>query len=160
MRENVRRNGLSDASIAMMQADVFTSADMQHLVEDGGPFDVIVCNPPYITVEEYDEELDESVRAWEDRRALVGNATNGIDDGLVFYRRLAELLPLLTGRANIASPSPPLPLIVVEVGKGQAPAVRNIFASSSLVARCETWTDAWDVERVVLAYPHATPPSK
>lgn len=152
IRENIQRNDLSQAKISVKQADLFSSTDMQHLVREDGGFDVIICNPPYITVKEYDEELDESVRAWEDRRALVGDAGGGVDDGLIFYRRLAELLPTLNRRD---APSL-LPLIVVEVGKGQAPAVCDIFSRSPLVERCETWQDAWGVQRVVLAYPRSS----
>lgn len=43
-------------------------------------WDIIVCNPPYITDEEYDT-LDKEVRDFEPRLALVGN--------LLFYEKIA-----------------------------------------------------------------------
>ncbi|MFS8563322.1 MAG: peptide chain release factor N(5)-glutamine methyltransferase [Rhabdochlamydiaceae bacterium] len=53
----------------------------------GKKADVIICNPPYITEEEF-LSLDLSVREFEPRGALVGGPT-----GLEFYERLARDLP-------------------------------------------------------------------
>ncbi len=80
-----------------------------------GDFDLIVCNPPYISEDEY-ELLSEDVRGWEPRGALTPGG-----DGLAAYRRLAgglarHLLP--GGRA------------LVEVGAGQADAVAGIFGAA------------------------------
>lgn len=47
----------------------------------------IVCNPPYLSEEEY-EELDREVKAFEPRLALVGGMT-----GLEYYERMARELP-------------------------------------------------------------------
>jgi len=49
--------------------------------------DLVLCNPPYVTEEEYDA-LDAEVRNYEPKTALVGGPT-----GLEFYRRLNEELP-------------------------------------------------------------------
>lgn len=56
----------------------------------GKNYDLIVCNPPYISVEEM-RELSPEVRDFEPRAALTDEK-----DGLVFARRLAEVLPRLT----------------------------------------------------------------
>ena len=52
--------------------------------DDDLDFDVIVSNPPYIAKEEF-EQLDESVRNFEPKLALIPDG----DDALTFYRRLA-----------------------------------------------------------------------
>ena len=49
-----------------------------------GKFDMIISNPPYITTEEM-HALDSSVRDFEPHLALHGG-----DDGLVFYRSIAQ----------------------------------------------------------------------
>lgn len=49
--------------------------------------DLIVCNPPYISEAEY-LELDREVRDFEPKSALVAD-----EDGLQFYKRLAEEAP-------------------------------------------------------------------
>lgn len=56
----------------------------------GKNYDLIVCNPPYISLEEM-RELSPEVRDFEPRAALTDEK-----DGLVFARRLAEVLPRLT----------------------------------------------------------------
>jgi hypothetical protein len=79
----------------------------------GSGYDILVCNPPYIPRAEYDA-LQPSVRLWEDRRALLGEYVGSIgrgeveeggssgeisgheqEDGLAFYRRMADVLDLL-----------------------------------------------------------------
>jgi release factor glutamine methyltransferase len=48
----------------------------------GQPVDLLVSNPPYLSVLEFDK-LDHTVRDWEPAAALIGGS-----DGLEFYRRL------------------------------------------------------------------------
>ncbi|GAA5984461.1 hypothetical protein JCM10908_003356 [Rhodotorula pacifica] len=78
-------------------------------------FDLVVSNPPYIPLHEY-EALEPSVREWEDRRALVGEAAATVqgsdgsssaafDDGLIFYRRIVNLLETLLRPPSATSAS-------------------------------------------------------
>ena len=74
----------------------------------GGPFDIILANPPYVTDVEW-PMLPPKIRAWEPRLALIGGV-----DGLAAYR---ELLPavarlLAPGGAGFS-----------RSGRGQAPHV-------------------------------------
>ena len=76
--------------------------------------DYIICNPPYISEKEY-PFLDSSVRDFEPKRALVGG-----EDGLDFYRRLAEeLFSVLNPGARIW----------FEIGRGQGEAVFSLFSN-------------------------------
>ncbi|QVL57237.1 MAG: peptide chain release factor N(5)-glutamine methyltransferase [Simkaniaceae bacterium] len=82
--------------------------------------DVIVCNPPYITPDEY-EGLEEEVRSFEPKGALVG--------GLEFYHRLARDLPLFLN---------PGAKVFFEIGAGQGEPLMEIFSESHWVQKkCE-----------------------
>lgn len=106
--ENARRNGVS-SRIRFLEGDL---ADLPE-----GPFDLIVSNPPYIPADELDGLMPE-VRHFEPRRALDGG-----DDGLYSYRALAS---------QAASRLVPGGWLLVEVGMGQASAVRRLFAEAGL----------------------------
>lgn len=64
--ENVERTGLG-GRVALEQHDL--SAGLP-----GGPYDLVVSNPPYVLHEEIDS-LEPEVRDWEPRQALVGRGT-------------------------------------------------------------------------------------
>lgn len=80
----------------------------------GKKTDYFVCNPPYISEQEFDT-LDVEVRNYEPRIALISGQT-----GLEFYQRLSrELPPHLEphGKAWF------------EIGKGQGNAIKEIFST-------------------------------
>lgn len=77
-------------------------------------FDLIVSNPPYISVNDY-EHLEPEVRIWEPKLAL----TSGID-GLEAYKSIA-----CGARAHLNIGG----TIVVEIGHNQLHAVSKIFTS-------------------------------
>lgn len=79
----------------------------------GRRVDYLICNPPYVSEEEF-EHLDIEVRAFEPKGALVAK-----DQGLEFYRRLAQGIP------GIMRPGGK---IWLEIGHAQGAAVREIFA--------------------------------
>lgn len=112
-----------------------------------GAYDLLVCNPPYIAAHEH-ATLDVSVRAYESRRALVGDTPN--TDGLDYYRRLAELLPHGYARPTRDRA---LPFAVLEVGAGQAPAVEGLMREAGHgMFTTETWADDAGWQRVVALY--------
>lgn len=82
-----------------------------------GPFDLILCNPPYV---EDTADLPRDVRDWEPAQALFAGA-----DGLQAYRRLAPQVPALLAPGGIAC---------FEVGTGQAGAVAALFEAQGLRA--------------------------
>ena len=83
-RLNARRLGIP---VSFQTDDLFRSEF--HI--PANHYDVIVCNPPYISDAEF-QTLERDVREWEDRKALVGSL-NQNPDGLRYYHRLLELLP-------------------------------------------------------------------
>ncbi len=86
------------------------------LKEDpGGPFDLVVSNPPYLAEAEF-EALEPEVRLHEPRAALAGGP-----DGLDAYRRIAAGVgPLLAPGGRL----------MLEIGPTQAAAVSAILAAS------------------------------
>ena len=100
-----------------------------------GQFDMIVSNPPYITTQEMNE-LPESVRSYEPHLALHGG-----DDGLVFYRSIAE---------NFKKALKPGGYLCFEFGMGQGDAVCEILQMNGYTI-LERTRDYNGVERAVMA---------
>ena len=122
-RENARIN---QASVTFVKADLF----------DGirGKFDLITANPPYIKSSEI-ASLDQEVRDFEPRIALDGG-----EDGLDFYRRIAERIRRYIVRGGMC---------IMECGEGQAQEIIRIFRET---ARCDfamVVRDDAGVERIV-----------
>ena len=103
-QENARRLGVSSVA--------FNNVDMFKVLLDG-KFDAIMCNPPYVNVDEV-PTLQREIREHEPRAALTDGA-----DGLTWFRRLAEIGPGLL--------EPEGRLIVELGGASQAGPVRAIF---------------------------------
>lgn len=74
-QENAQSNNLSH--VIFTTSDLFEKVPLIH-------FDYIVTNPPYIRPQEYDD-LDPSVRLWEDKQALIAEY-----DGLAIIKRIAQ----------------------------------------------------------------------
>ena len=84
----------------------------------GGPFDLILANPPYV---ESDAALEPSVRDYEPAGALFAGA-----DGLDAYRVLLPQIPALLAPGGQA---------LVEIGAAQADAVKALSNAAGLSAR-------------------------
>ena len=100
-----------------------------------GQFDLIVSNPPYITSQEM-EELPASVKDFEPHMALHGG-----DDGLIFYRAIAE---------NFAQALKPGGYLCFEFGMGQGDAVCAILEENGYTI-LERSRDYNEIERAVIA---------
>ncbi len=130
-RQNVRGLNLT-SRVTTVAADALTRAP-QAL----GRFDFLLCNPPYISADEWDE-LPASVRDYEPRLALDGGL-----DGLRFYHSLVT-----HWRGALA----PGGVMMVECGKGQAEAVRDIFLGAAY-GKISIVQDTQYIDRVVIAEP-------
>ena len=122
-RENAARLSIRNARFS--QGDLFAAAQ-------GGPFELIACNPPYLDRADMDN-LQPEVRR-EPALALFGGP-----DGLDFYRRIAR------EAQNYLAPGG---VMLLEVGQGQAPAVGEML---SPWAACAAHRDLNGIERVVEA---------
>lgn len=124
-RENAVANGVADR-VDFRRGDLLEPLGRQQV-------DAILSNPPYIPEEEWQTLMPE-VRRWEPRLALTPG-----EDGLLFYRRLAE-----QGPARLK----PGGFLAVEVGIGQAQAVAALFAAAGLAV--SIFPDTAQIDRVVL----------
>ncbi len=99
-------------------------------------WDVIVSNPPYIAEHEWGG-LQPEVRLFEPRLALVGGA-----DGTECHARLLrDARPCLKEGG----------LLIMEIGQGQAPALRGIAERTGGYAPLRVVPDEAGIERVVIA---------
>ncbi|MEI6726281.1 MAG: methyltransferase, partial [Actinomycetes bacterium] len=128
-RHNAARLGLGDR-LRILHSDLFAALPPEER------FDLIVSNPPYIPASEY-EALEPNVRDYEPRLALHGGA-----DGLDVYRRL---VPEALGRLRAGG------TLALEVGAGQAAAVRALFAAAAGYGAPLERADLGGVARVVWA---------
>ena len=100
-----------------------------------GQFDMIVSNPPYITTQEM-LELPDSVKEFEPHLALHGG-----DDGLVFYRSIAEKYKKVLKPGGF---------LCFEFGMGQGDDVCEILEKNGYTI-LERSRDYNDRERAVIA---------
>ncbi|MHC4570315.1 MAG: peptide chain release factor N(5)-glutamine methyltransferase [Planctomycetota bacterium] len=129
---NVEKHGL-DQRIELLQGDLFEPLVRQLDVD---AFDLIVCNPPYVSSAEY-EKLAKNVRDYEPKSALLAGA-----EGLDIYRRLIEKVDefLKPGAA-----------LMLEIGYAQGPAVRELLEQAGAFAEIKIEKDPHDNDRVVTA---------
>lgn len=110
-KENAKRL-LTGQVIRFRQSDLFSEFG------EGDWFDLIVSNPPYIPSSVIGE-LEPEVRDFEPRKAL-----DGMEDGLFFYRRLAEESP---GYLK------PGGKVYFEIGYDQGQAVCDLLARNGFI---------------------------
>lgn len=155
-RDNSSSLGINDDVVTFAQLDIMAPSfpdDISRIL--GGRADVITCNPPYISNEDY-ARLPDSVRKYEDPYALLGTVPTAevskVDDGLDFYRRIARLLPDLSSPS--ARKGEGRPRVMLEIGESQGEAVRDILIqeSAGMIGRAEVWQDQYDKPRAVVGW--------
>lgn len=106
-RLNAKKN---DVEVEFLQGDL-----LQPFVDSSLKADFVVCNPPYVTEEEY-ATLDPEVRGFEPKIALVAQ-----ERGLEHYRCLSTRLKTLLNEEGRGW---------FELGAGQGQAVKEMFVSA------------------------------
>lgn len=100
-------------------------------------FDVILCNPPYISLDEI-PLMDETVLNHEPKQALFAD-----NKGLALYEEMAE---------TIADHLTPGGYAFFEIGFAQGEAVSEIFKEKLPDAQIEVWQDINQLDRVVAIF--------
>lgn len=122
----------ANASSLADERIIFEQCDIIRDVPSGAPFDMIVSNPPYIPSGEIGE-LQAEVREHEPVQALAGG-----EDGLLFYRRFAEIFPAILKPGGE---------YCVEIGYGQHEAIRDLLSGAGMTA--EMFRDYSGIARCV-----------
>jgi release factor glutamine methyltransferase len=124
--ENAIRLGA--VNLGFLRSDLFSALDPRR-----HRFDLITANPPYIPEGDL-PGLQVDVRAFEPKLALVSGL-----DGLTLARKIIAEAPRFLDPGGV---------LAMELGAGQAPAVRRLFESSGFVD-IEARRDLGGHERVV-----------
>lgn len=104
---------LNNADITVIEADVLSESTAKKL----GGFDIIVCNPPYLTADDM-KSLQKEV-SFEPEEALFGGG-----DGLKFYREITRIWSRQLNSGGV---------LAYEIGMGQEEDVRKIMTENNLV---------------------------
>jgi len=128
---NVDKHRLQD-KITLLSGDLFDPIIPQL---DVGKFDLIVCNPPYVSSAEY-EKLDKNVRDYEPRLALFAG-----DDGLDIYRRIIERIDQFLK---------PDAALILEIGYAQGPVMKEMLEQTGIFIEIKIEKDFHNNDRIVI----------
>jgi release factor glutamine methyltransferase len=138
-RKSVRVTGIDSSpdaiDVARANADR-AGLEVEFMIADlivGGPYDLIVSNPPYVRDSEW-AGLAPEITLYEPEDALLGGP-----DGLDVIRRLVPAAAEVLSRGG---------MLGIEVGQGQSKAVEALFERSGLRG-VETQRDLAGIPRVV-----------
>jgi release factor glutamine methyltransferase len=95
-------------------------------------YDIVVSNPPYISKEEFDK-LEPEVNKFEPKDSLTDNA-----DGFTFFRRFAELFPLILNENGV---------FYTEIGYKQSEVVTELFENKGFITK--VYKDLAGIDRIV-----------
>jgi len=130
--KNIEKYKLKDR-ITLLCGDLFEPL-VPHL--DVEKFDLIVCNPPYVSASEF-EKLDKSVKDYEPRLALFAGV-----DGLDVYRRIIDKADQFL-KSDAA--------LMLEMGYAQGPAIKELLEQTGAFAEIKIEKDFNDNDRIVTA---------
>ena len=130
--ENVATHELNDR-VRLLCGDLFGPV-IEGL--DETRFDLIVCNPPYVSSAEY-EQLGSKVRDFEPKKALFAG-----QDGLDVYRQIAD---------RIGEHLKDDGALVLEIGYAQGKAVRELLEDTKIFSEIKIEKDINNNDRIVTA---------
>ena len=103
---------------------------------DVSQFDLIVCNPPYVSTSEY-EKLDKNVKDYEPEPALLAGG-----DGLDVYRRIIE---------KVDEFLKPCSALMLEIGYAQGPSVKELLEQTGAFSEIKIEKDFHKNDRIIIA---------
>lgn len=130
---NVAKHGLQER-VELLCGDLFDPLVPQL---DVTQWDLIVCNPPYVSTVEY-ETLDKNVKDYEPPTALLAGA-----DGMDVYRRIAEQIDRFLK---------PDGALMLEIGCAQGPAVRQLLEQTGAFSDVRIEKDHQHHDRLIIAH--------
>ncbi len=130
--KNVEKYQLDDR-IKLLCGDLFDPLIPQLDVDK---FDLIVCNPPYVSTDEF-EKLEKNVKEYEPKSALFAG-----EDGLGIYRRIVD---------KIDSFLKPGAALMLEIGYAQGQAVRGLLEQAGCFGEIKIEKDYHDNDRIAIA---------
>jgi release factor glutamine methyltransferase len=130
--ENIKKHQLTDR-ITLLCGDLF---DPIISGLDVNEFDLIVCNPPYVSTAEYNA-LDKNVKDYEPKKALFA----GID-GLDVYYRVIENAPKFLKSDGA---------LMLEIGYAQGKAVKELLEKTDEFTEIKIEKDFHNNDRIVTA---------
>ena len=134
-QENANALGVADRA-QLIEGDWRRTGWAEALLQAlGGPFDLVVSNPPYIASAAVPKLMPE-VSSFEPRLALDGGA-----EGFDAYQVIIAASPRLVTAGGF---------MAVEVGEGQVPEITRLFSAAGLSPQ-PAWKDLGGIDRVVTA---------
>lgn len=115
-KKNALHNNIENSTF--IESNVFES------IPSHNQFDLIVSNPPYISEKEY-EQLDESVRGWEDPQALRAD-----DEGFAIIRVIVDQAKAYL-KENKELAQQRINQLFIEVGYNQGPETVVLMSAAS-----------------------------
>ncbi len=122
-----------DGKVKLLCGDLFEPIVPQLDVKK---FDLIVCNPPYVSSDEYDK-LGKNVKDYEPRKALFA----GIDGLDVYLRIIDKVDDFLKDDAAL----------MLEIGYAQGPAINGLLEQAGIFAEIKIEKDFHNNDRIVIA---------
>ncbi|MHC4361885.1 MAG: peptide chain release factor N(5)-glutamine methyltransferase [Planctomycetota bacterium] len=130
--QNIEKHGLHER-VTLLCGDLFGPIVPQL---DVSKFDLIVCNPPYVSAPEF-EKLEKNVKDYEPRLALYAG-----QDGLDIYRRICE---------KVGDFLKPDAALMLEIGYAQGRAVKELLEGTGVFAEMKVEKDVHNNDRIVTA---------
>lgn len=86
---NVEKNHFhKSCPVEFHQKDIFSKEEELQIDPESNSVDIIISNPPYITLDGFNKRTSRSVRNWEPKTALVPTPRGPDDDGFLYHRLL------------------------------------------------------------------------
>ena len=130
--QNIEKHQLKER-VKLLCGDLFDPIVPQLEV---GKFDLIVCNPPYVSAAEF-EKLGENVKDYEPKSALLAGA-----DGLDIYRRIIDKVDQFLK---------PDTALMLEIGYSQGQTVRELLEQAGCFGEITIEKDLHDNDRIAIA---------